>query len=318
MIATVVLLAHAAAVATLGPALLRRAGWPDRFPRAGIAAWQALSASTVAAVLLAGLSAALPVMPFTLNLAEFLQTCAMLLQAQYATPVGALATTGGLGLVVVVSSRIAWCAARTWIRIARARRAQRHRLAVLAHPDPDTGILVLEHNEAAVYCLPGRGGQVVVTTGALAQLEVDELEAVLAHERAHLHGRHDLVVATATALRDAFGFVPLFAAAADQVPRLVEMAADDVATRSADRGCLAHALLNLAGAPAPVGLLGAGGSTAAARVRRLIAPSRPFGMVHGLVAVAGLIVVLALPVVLAAAPALAVASQAYCPVSVTA
>ncbi len=315
MIATVVLLSYAAAVATIGPVLLRRARWPERFPRAGIAAWQALSASTVAAVLLAGLSAALPVMPFTLNLAEFLHTCAMLLQAQYTTPVGALATTGGLGLVVVVSSRIAWCVARTWIRIGRARRAQRHHLAVLAHLEPATGILVLDHAEASAYCVPGRGGQVVVTTGALAQLEADELEAVLAHERAHLHGRHDLVVATATALRDAFGFVPLFAAAADQVPRLVEMAADDVAIRSADRACLAHALLNLAGAPAPVGLLGAGGSTAVARVRRLVAPSQPFGMMQRVLALAGMAVVLTLPVVLASAPALAVASDAFCPVS---
>jgi len=318
MIPTVALLAYAAAMATIGPTLLRRACWPERFPRAGIAAWQALSASTVAAVLLAGLSAAMPVMPFTINLAEFLHTCTMLLREQYATPAGALATTGGLGLVVVVSSRIAWCAARTWIRVTWARRAQRHRLAVLAHHDPATGILVLDHAEAAAYCVPGRGGQVVVTTGALAQLGVDELEAVLAHERAHLHGRHDVVVATATALRDAFGFVPLFAAAADQVPRLVEMVADDVATRSADRGCIAHALLNLAGAPAPVGLLGAGGSTAVARVRRLVAPSRPLGMVHRLMALAGMTVVLALPVVLMAAPAFAVATKAYCPVSVTA
>ncbi len=316
MIATVVLLAYAAVLATISPALLRRARWPEQFPRAGIATWQALSVSTVVAVLLAGLSAAVPVMPFTLNLAEFLHTCALLLQAQYATPVGASAATGGLGLVVVVCSRIAWCVARTWIRIVRARRAQRHLLAVLAHSDPTTGILVLDHAEASAYCVPGRGGQVVITTGALAQLEADELEAVLAHERAHLHGRHDLVVATATALRAAFGFVPLFAAAADQVPRLVEMAADDVATRSADRGCLATALLSLAGAPAPVGLLGAGGSTAVARMRRLIEPSRPIGMMHRLAALAGLAVVLALPVVLAAAPALAVASQANCPISV--
>lgn len=316
--ATVALLGYALLVATIGPAVLRRTQWPERFPRAGIAAWQALSASTIAAVLLAGLSAALPVMPFAVNLADLLHACATLLTAQYATPAGALAATGGLGLVVVVWSRIVWCGVRTWVRVAQARRAQRHRLAILARPDSATGALILDHDQAAAYCLPGRGGQVVVTTGAIAQLKVDELEAVLAHERAHLHGRHDLVVATATALRDAFGFVPLFAAAAAQVPRLVEMAADDVATRSADRASLAHALMNLASAPTPEGLLGVGGSTAAARVRRLIEPSRPFGMVYTLVGLTGVTVALALPAVLAAVPALAVASQAYCPVSASA
>ncbi|GGO85451.1 integral membrane protein [Nocardioides phosphati] len=318
MIATLLLLAYATAVATIGPRFLRRAHWQERYPRAGIAAWQALSASTVAAVLLAGLSAAMPMMLVTTTLAEFLYTCAMLLRAQYATPTDALVTTVGLGVVVVVSSRIAWCVARTAIGVTRARRVQRLSLAVLTHVDPATGILVLEHAEAAAYCVPGRGGQVVVTSGALGQLAAEELEAVLAHERAHLRGRHDLVVATATALRDAFSFVPLFAAAADQVPRLVEMAADDVATRSADRRCLAHALLNLGGAPAPAGLLGAGGSTAAARVRRLVAPSQPFGIVRGMAAAAGIAVVLALPLALAAVPALAAVSEAYCPVSWTA
>lgn len=314
MIATLMLLAYATAVATIGPRFLRRAHWQERHPCAGIAAWQALSASTVAAVLLAGLSAAMPVMLVTTTVAEFLYTCAMLMGAQYATPTGALVTTGGLGVVLAVSSRIAWCAARTATRVARARRAQRLSLAVLTREDSATGIRILEHREAAAYCVPGRGGQVVVTSGALGQLAAEELEAVLAHERAHLRGRHDVVVATATALRDAFSFVPLFAGAADQVPRLVEMAADDVATRSADRRCLAHALLRLGGAPAPAGLLGAGGSTAAARVRRLAAPRQSFGMVRGLAAAAGIAVVLALPLALAAAPALAAVGGAYCPV----
>lgn len=318
MIATLLLLAYATTVATLGSGLLRGAHWPERYPRAGIAAWQALSASTVAAVLLAGVSAAMPMMLVTTTLAELLYTCAMLLRAQYATPTDAVVTTGGLGVVVVVSSRIAWCVARTAIRATRARRVQRLSLAILTHHDPATGMLVLEHAEAAAYCVPGRRGQVVVTSGALGQLTADELEAVLAHERAHLRGRHDVVVATATALRDAFSFVPLFAAAADHVPRLVEMAADDIASRSADRHCLAHALLNLGGAPTPVGLLGAGGSTAAARVRRLVAPSQPFGVIRGLAAAAGIAVVLALPLVLAVAPALAAGSEAYCPVNWTA
>jgi Zn-dependent protease with chaperone function len=37
-----------------------------------------------------------------------------------------------------------------------------------------------------------------VSSGALDQLEGSELEAVLAHERAHLHHRHHLLLTTAT------------------------------------------------------------------------------------------------------------------------
>ena len=311
MTPALLLLGYAALVATAAPALLLDARWPERLPRTGIAAWQALSASTVAAVVLAGMSSAIPVLPFTVDLAGFLETCVTLLQAQYSSPLGAVAATMGLGLVAAVVLRLAWCTARISVRIARARRLQRDRLALLARHDPARRVLVLDHADVAAYCLPGRGGHVVVTSGALAQLQADQLEAVLAHERAHLRGRHGLVLAAAITLRDAFPFVPLFAAAGQQVPRLVEMAADDVAARSADRACLAHALLNVAGAPAPAGLLGAGGSTAA-RVRRLAAPGPRLRTVQATVGLAGVAVVLALPLVLAAAPALAATDQSYC------
>lgn len=318
------LLAYALVVATVGSRLLAGARWLERAPRVGIAVWQALSVSVLTAVVLGGLSLALPVMPFTLSLAELLRTCVMLLRFQYATPGGAIATTMGFGLAMLVVARAAWCGGRTWVRIAHGRRVQRDHLAVLATRDHATGILLLDHAQAAAYCLPGRGGrhrgqrggQVVLTTGAIQTLTEPELEAVLAHERAHLAGRHDLVVATATALREAFGFVPLFATAADQVPRLVEMAADDAALRSTDRASLAHALLHLAGAPAPAGLLGAGGCTALARVRRLVAPRARVGFVTALAVLVGLGLVLVLPVALALTPALAVVNDAYCPIIV--
>jgi Zn-dependent protease with chaperone function len=46
-----------------------------------------------------------------------------------------------------------------------------------------------------LYCVPGRLPTIVVTTGALAVLEPEQLAAVLAHERAHLAGRHHLLLA---------------------------------------------------------------------------------------------------------------------------
>ncbi|MGW6772594.1 M48 family metalloprotease, partial [Streptomyces sp. NPDC055037] len=44
---------------------------------------------------------------------------------------------------------------------------------------------------------PGRPGRIVVTTGMLRALEPAEREALFAHERAHLRGRHHVLLAAA-------------------------------------------------------------------------------------------------------------------------
>ena len=62
---------------------------------------------------------------------------------------------------------------------------------------------LIDDEHPAVYCLPGRR-RIVMTTGALRCLDARQLEAVLAHERAHLSGRHHLVLTFANALKDAF------------------------------------------------------------------------------------------------------------------
>ncbi|TDD13757.1 hypothetical protein E1294_39770 [Nonomuraea diastatica] len=40
------------------------------------------------------------------------------------------------------------------------------------------------------YCVPGRHSQMVITTGAMRSLGPEQVAAVLAHEQAHLRGRH--------------------------------------------------------------------------------------------------------------------------------
>ncbi|MET7987479.1 MULTISPECIES: M56 family metallopeptidase [unclassified Streptomyces] len=63
-----------------------------------------------------------------------------------------------------------------------------------AHGD----LLVLPGNDADAFALPGyrgRGSRIVVTAGMLRALKPGEREVLLAHERAHLSGRHHLLVA---------------------------------------------------------------------------------------------------------------------------
>ncbi len=130
--------------------------------------------------------------------------------------------------MVTILGRLTWY---YWSAAASARRCRaRHDdvLAVIARPGPATDIRIIDSGHPAVYCLPGRR-RIVLTTGALSSLDRSQLDAVLAHERAHLSGRHHLVLRLAAALERIFPRVRFFAVAAEQVAYLVEVAADDAA-----------------------------------------------------------------------------------------
>ena len=87
----------------------------------------------------------------------------------------------------------------------RDRRRHRALLSLLAHGDPKVpGALVVDYPAAAAYCVPGLRSRIVISAGALDLLDQAELAAVLAHERAHLRERHDLVLLPFTALARAF------------------------------------------------------------------------------------------------------------------
>jgi hypothetical protein len=107
---------------------------------------------------------------------------------------------------------------------------------------------------------------------------------VLAHERAHVRARHDVVPATFDAVHRAFPHAIRSELPAEQCRLLVEMLADDAAVRSVGRAPLGRAMVALSGAAVPdVGLAvdggfggdgGLGTAPASTRVRleRLTAP----------------------------------------------
>ena len=307
------LLGLAAGMATLGAWALRRATWPRRSPALGILAWQAMSASVLLAVTLAGAALALPTLPITTDVADWLGACSMALRAQYATPGGAVVGATGALLAAAVTLRLAGCLAAQWLRVVRTRRRLRTQLGILATRGREPGVLVVDHQSAAVYCVPGHGGAVVVTSGALDALNESQLAAVLAHEHAHLCDRHDLVLMMAAALRRAFGCVPLFRWAETEIGQLIEMRADDAALTSTDRRTLAGALVALAGTHHPAGTLAAGGKLALARVQRLATPGRSLSIVRSVTTMVLCLAGLALPLAIAAAPAVAAAALDYCP-----
>jgi Zn-dependent protease with chaperone function len=302
VIAAVALLAYAGLLMAVAPALAR-AAWPDRAPRLAIAAWLALAYSVVTSVALAGLALLVPTERLSGLLARVLVACGMALREEYAHPGGpVLAAAGGL-LAVIMAARLAWCAVATLAATARAGRRHRLRLRLAGRADERLGAIVIDHNEPAAYCMRGARHPIVLTTAVLRLLDDTQLAAVLAHERAHQAGRHHLLVALAAIPAAAFPLVPAFAHARDEVARLAELAADDVAAARSPRLAVAEALLALGSAPAVTWALGAGGSTAAARVRRLIAAPDPLSRTASTAGGLTVAALSALPLILLAGPA---------------
>lgn len=315
MTAPAVLIVLALVLAVPAPMLLRRSTWLERSPRIGIAAWQALSVSLVSTVVLAGLALAVPAVPWTTDLAQLVRACAMALLEQYSTPGGAVVSTTGAVAALAVLARVGYSMAKGLTNAARNRARQLEALAMIASPHHDLDALVIEHAAAAAYCLPGRHSQIVLTSAALTALDRNQLDAVLAHERAHLHGRHHLILAAADALLHAFPGIPAFREARTALGRLVEMLADDDAARCSDRLTVATALVRLAEhGVTPAAALGAGGESALIRVRRLVAPARPLGTGRTVVATLATGALLALPMFFAIVPAAAAGTMPPCPV----
>lgn len=315
MIAPAFLIAFAILVNSAGSRLMVRARWTERSPGVAILLWQSLAASVLLALTLAGLALAVPVLPGTTGLADALKACSTALRHQYQTPAGASLSIAGMVLTGAVVCRVAYCVAAALLSIWHQRTAQAQSLNLSARRDKYRGISVVDHPVAAAYCIPGRNAGVVVTTGALASLDDTQLDAVIAHERAHLRGRHDLVLAFSGALRRAFPRLACTRLGQAELSRLVEMRADDIALRTSTRPTLARALVNLSQGQTPQGALGAGGD-ALARLTRLTNPSRPLGrLTTGLVAGTAILLI-ALPVFVVSEPAVIAALMDYCPLTI--
>ena len=283
-------LAVVAIGSALGASALIQASWPRRSPAAAILLWQALGlAAGLAAV---GTLIGLAMPASNAGVLRSALRAGTLLQARDVFQLtGMFGAPGGLP-VVIAAVRLTCLAAGLllfallcWVLVAvsvaalQARRRQRALLTLLAHLDPKVpGALVVDYPSAAAYCLPGLRSQIVVSVGTLELLGRAELAAVLAHERAHLRERHDLVLLPFTALRRAFPRSATCTDAHRSVALLVEMLADDRALRGCPARELVSALVRFGTAdtcPAPAGALAAAEGEVAARVSRLLQPVRP-------------------------------------------
>ena len=266
MTGSVILAAYATAAGFGAPAALRW-NWARRSPRIAIGLWLTLAASLLTAITLAGLAL---VTPLTWQAAG--SRAARNLSG---TPGMTPAAVAGMLLAAAVVLRTSWHLARGLARGRREHGAHSAFLAAAGRPDRALGAVILDDDSPAVYCLPRGHHRVVVSAGTLSRLRPAQLQAVLAHERAHLRGHHHLMLAVATALARAFPAIPLLARAAAELAVLAEIAADDAAARRHDPADLAAALVTLASASVRTTALTAGGPAAIARIQRLLAPPPP-------------------------------------------
>ncbi|WP_035795164.1 M56 family metallopeptidase [Kitasatospora mediocidica] len=257
---------YLAAVGWLAPRRLAGSAWSVRAPRSAAATWAVLALSwAVAAVMTVHVLA----LPGHLRA----RPGRWLAPTATGSPLeGAAGHHHALSLGALALAAAACVVGAGLLRAARARARHREMLDVVGRRDRARGWWVVEDERAAVWCLPGDGGRVVLTRGALERLDAEHRSAVVAHERAHLRGRHHLAVAAAKALGDALPWLPVARLMAHQVPVLVEMAADDAALRHCTPRVLAEALCVVAAGGRPGGTLAAGAHAAVQRVRRLLQP----------------------------------------------
>jgi Zn-dependent protease with chaperone function len=288
------LLLFAAAVSVSAPRALARAGWMYRSPRLGIAAWYAVLGAVLTAVAGAVLAVAVPWQAGDASVCMAWRWCVQAARGGYG-----LAGRAAVAVAVLVGLALAGRLLVTGLRLARAastrRRMHVQMLTVAGRAVPELGATVVDDPRPAAYVVAGRARQVVVTTGALQQLRGDEVAAVLAHERAHAAGRHDLLLDGMRLLTRAFPRMTLFAVARAQLCRLVELRADEVATVGHAPISLARALVAMAAAAAeaspalaPAGAVAATGGDAAERLHRLLTPPAPLLRAQKAALVAGI------------------------------
>ncbi|MFE9470809.1 M56 family metallopeptidase [Streptomyces griseofuscus] len=134
------------------------------------------------------------------------------------------------------------------VRLHRAVRAERRTRRALrrlcaGHP-ADTELIVAASAVPRACAVPGRPGRILVTSAMLGALGPAERRALLAHERAHLAHRHDVLVTAATLAAAAD---PLLCPVRSTVVYLVERWADERAAAAVgDRRTTAHALARAA------------------------------------------------------------------------
>jgi hypothetical protein len=231
------------------PRALTRSAWPEREPVVGLWVWQCLVATVLLCCLTALVLGAAAVF-HTVRVRVFAPAPPSVTEAYDLSASSPWAAT----LTLLLACGAAWTTAMLARELFETRRRRGRERALLRERAPDLPaglpsargpLLVLEDEYPDAWWMPGSPAQLIVTTGALHRLTSHQLDAVLTHERGHARAHHDWLLHLSTALATGFPRIPLFAHFCDQTHRLVELAADDTASRRCGHLTTALALIEL-------------------------------------------------------------------------
>lgn len=224
------------------PLVLARAEWPSRAPGTALVLWQSIALagglSMIGALVTYGL------IPFGPDLFSGLAALVEHLVAGTLPPSASLVHIFALCLAVLLAGHLLLNLAMTVVRSERQRSRHLSLINLLSAPMPDRpGTRVLDHPAPVAYCLPGVTRSVtVLSEGLVTLLDPAQLQAVIAHERAHLRQQHHLVLVAFKSWHSALPWFPIANRAEAAVGLLVEMLADDQARRVVDDETLATAI----------------------------------------------------------------------------
>lgn len=267
------LLLYAVIMIWCAPKLLSHITERGIAPRLGVAVWLAAIggalgawAAAVTALVVEAFGSGNSAVTFCLEVLGFSGQVGV--SPQLGSLAGPALTAGGILVTAVTGRRIFSHLQR--MRASSSRHAQEAR--VIGRPTDRAGVLVVQSAHAVAYCVTGHPRTIVVTSAVLDSLDESELAAVLAHEQAHLTGRHHPLLMVLRALAASTPRLPLFVQGATATARLLEMCADDVAVRQHGAQPLLRGLVALVARPSPASALGAADTAVLARATRLAKP----------------------------------------------
>ena len=156
----------------------------------------------------------------------------------------------GVATATGILARLAW-ATRVRLRTRRERAPHLEQLRLLAAQAPPDQPLWIRDDRPVAMSVGGRSGVIIMSDALRRQLTPAAVAATLEHERAHLRGRHHLLMAIAQTLASAFPVCPLLRHAPSAIEDLVELAADARAARRCGPAAVREALCRLTGQAAP-------------------------------------------------------------------
>lgn len=268
------LLVYSVVVVVCGPSLLSSLTKGGLAPRSGVAAWLIAIVSVLLTWLTVAVLVVVDVIAHWRQGGSFVASCFEFLCDLAAGKAGRAPQVMLLVVVAFVVATVAVIGIRLARTIGRLRaHAHGHAQTVrlVGRPTTESDVYIVDAAERTAYCVSGKPPAIVVTSAAVAALDEQELGAVLAHERAHLDGHHARVVMTLRGLALVFPWLSLMTRAAAEVPRLLEMCADDAAVRRYGNDALLAGLMALAGG-APAAALGAADVAVLNRAERLALP----------------------------------------------